>query len=196
MTKATITSFLVHNGKQVDVSDIADLTFDALCNEMVEATESTYGSHIRIAYKLNDLLPFAWYDVTPEDLKRKATDEAKAMEPHWTMLYAAFKRAGHTNASVPGGRIRDYGRNIRAGLAPNGKTMIDGSPLPNNVSEEGEGEGANPAKRSPMLRNVEELTTLWKFNDKQADLPTKIVKAQAKIVEALAELGIDVRTIK
>ena len=47
-----------------------------------------------------------------------------------------------------------------------------------------------------MLRNVEELTALWKFNEKQADLPAKIVKAQAKIVEALAELGIDVRTIK
>ncbi len=47
-----------------------------------------------------------------------------------------------------------------------------------------------------MLRNVEELTALWKFNEKQADLPAKIADAQKHIVAALAALGIDVRTIK
>ena len=193
-----VTSFVVHNGKQIDLTDVTTKSFAVLCDEMIEATESTYGSHIKIAAKLNDMLPFAWFDVTPEDLKRKATDDAKAMEPHWTALYAALKKAGHSNASVPGGRIREYGRNIRAGLAPNGKSMADGSPLPNNVSEgEGEGEGANPAKRSPMLRNVEDLVALYKHNDKLGkDAPAKVKAAQPHIVKALEALGVDVRTIK
>lgn len=184
-------AFVIVDGKKINI-DVANVTLDAICNEMIEATRKEYGSHIRIAAKLNDLLPFAWYDLDPKEV----SDDAKALKPHKDALYAALKKAGHTNPSVPFGRMRDYGRNLRAGLAPNGKTLADGSPLPNNVSEEGEGEGANPAKRSPMLRNVEELTALWKFNDKQADLPAKIADAQKHIVAALAALGIDVRTIK
>lgn len=184
-------AFVIVDGKKINI-DVANVTLDAICNEMIEATRKEYGSHIRIAAKLNDLLPFAWYDLDPKEV----SDDAKALKPHKDALYAALKKAGHTNPSVPFGRMRDYGRNLRAGLAPNGKSMADGSPLPNNVSEEGEGEGANPAKRSPMLRNVEELTALWKFNEKQADLPAKIADAQKHIVAALAALGIDVRTIK
>jgi hypothetical protein len=184
-------AFVIVDGKKINI-DVANVTLDAICNEMIEATRKEYGSHIRIAAKLNDLLPFAWYDVDPKEV----SDNAKALDTHKKPLYAALKKAGHTNPSVPFGRMRDYGRNLRAGLAPNGKSMADGSPLPNNVSEEGEGEGANPAKRSPMLRNVEELTALWKFNEKQADLPAKIADAQKHIVAALAALGIDVRTIK
>lgn len=184
-------AFVVVDGKKINI-DVANVTLDAICNEMIEATRKEYGSHIRIAAKLNDLLPFAWYDLDPKEV----SDNAKALDTHKKPLYAALKKAGHTNPSVPFGRMRDYGRNLRAGLAPNGKSMADGSPLPNNVSEEGEGEGANPAKRSPMLRNVEELTALWKFNEKQADLPAKIADAQKHIVAALAALGIDVRTIK
>ena len=184
-------AFVVVDGKKINI-DVANVTLDAICNEMIEATRKEYGSHIRIAAKLNDLLPFAWYDVDPKEV----SDNAKALDTHKKPLYAALRKAGHTNPSVPFGRMRDYGRNLRAGLAPNGKSMADGSPLPNNVSEEGEGEGANPAKRSPMLRNVEELTALWKFNEKQADLPAKIAGAQKHIVAALAALGIDVRTIK
>ncbi len=184
-------AFVIVDGKKINI-DVANVTLDAICNEMIEATRKEYGSHIRIAAKLNDLLPFAWYDVDPKEV----SDNAKALDTHKKPLYAALRKAGHTNPSVPFGRMRDYGRNLRAGLAPNGKSMADGSPLPNNVSEEGEGEGANPAKRSPMLRNVEELTALWKFNEKQADLPAKIADAQKHIVAALAALGIDVRTIK
>lgn len=184
-------AFVIVDGKKINI-DVANVSLDAICNEMIEATRKEYGSHIRIAAKLNDLLPFAWYDVDPKEV----SDNAKALDTHKKPLYAALKKAGHTNPSVPFGRMRDYGRNLRAGLAPNGKSMADGSPLPNNVSEEGEGEGANPAKRSPMLRNVEELTALWKFNEKQADLPAKIADAQKHIVAALAALGIDVRTIK
>ena len=42
-----------------------------------------------------------------------------------------------------------------------------------------------------MLRNIEELTKLYKFNKSQTGLDPKIVKAQQKISEALIELGIN-----
>jgi hypothetical protein len=47
-----------------------------------------------------------------------------------------------------------------------------------------------------MLRNIEELTSLYKFNDKQgADLPAKVKDAQKHITAALKALGIDVAAI-
>lgn len=184
-------AFVVVDGKKIDVN-VSGVALAAIITDMVKAEKQAYGAHIRIAAKLNDLLAFAWFDIDPKEV----SDDAKALAPHKKAIYDGLKSAGHSNPSVPFGRIRDYGRNLRAGLAPNGKCMADGSPLPNNVSPEGEGEGANPAKRSPMLRNVEELTALWKFNEKQDNLPAKIAAAQKHIVAALAELGIDVRTIK
>ena len=188
----TAAAFVVVNGKQIDVA-VKGLTLDAICQEMIEATEKQYGSHIRIAAKLNELLPFAWYDVDPQEV----SDEAKALDVHKKPLYAALKKAGHTNPSVPFGRMREYGRNLRAGLSPNGKTMADGSAIPNSVSTEGEGEGANPAKRSPVLRNIDELVKLWKANDKLGkDAPAKVTAAQPHIEAALKALGVDVRTVK
>lgn len=195
MTKTntnTAAAFVIVDGKKIDVN-VHGTTLEAIVNEMVEAEAKSYGAHIRIAAKLNDMLSFDWFDIAPEE----KSDNATAFKPHWKAVYDGFKRAGHSNPSVPGKRIRDYGRNLRAGLAPNGKTLADGSPLPGNGEGEGEGEGANPAKRSPMLRNVEELTALWKYNDKLAgDAPAKVQAAQVHIAAALAALGMDVRTIK
>ena len=184
-------AFVVVDGKKIDVN-VSGVALAAIITDMVKAEKQAYGAHIRIAAKLNDLLPFAWFDIDPKEV----SDDAKALAPHKKAIYDGLKSAGHSNPSVPFGRIRDYGRNLRAGLAPNGKSMADGSPLPNSVSPDGEGEGANPAKRSPMLRNVEELTALWKFNEKQDNLPPKIAAAQKHIAAALGELGLDVRTIK
>lgn len=194
MANATTSFVVVVDGRKINV-DVRNVTLEAICKEMIDAETKAYGSHIRIAAKLNDLFAFAWYDIDPKEV----SDNAKALDAQKKPLYAALRKAGHTNPSVPFGRMRDYGRNLRAGLAPNGKSMADGSPLPNTVSGEdgkGEGEGANPAKRSPMLRNVEELTALWKFNAKQDALPSKIAEAQKHIAAALGALGIDVRTIK
>lgn len=197
MTKqATAAAFVVIDGNKVDV-DVSALTLDAIVKEMVKAARQEYGSHIRIAAKLNELMPFAWFDIDPKEV----SEQAKELAPHKKIvfegLHAASPSGKHSNASVPFGRIREYGRNQRAGLSPNGKTMADGSPLPNSVSEgETTGEGANPAKRSPMLRNVEELTALWKSNEKQTDLPAKVQEAQKHIATALNALGLDVRTIK
>jgi hypothetical protein len=170
----------------VDIN-VAEIALSTLLTEMVEASKTAYGSHIKIAAKFNNLMPFAWYDIAPNE----KSENNKTLKSFKSPLYVALKEAGHTNPSVPYGRMCDYGRNMRNGLAPNGKTTIDGEP----VEQADESDGAGPAPRSAMLRNVEELTALWKFNDKQDALPTKVKRAQIKIVEALAELGLDVANI-
>jgi hypothetical protein len=174
-------------GIAVDV-DVAATPLATILNEMVEATAKAYGSHIRIAAKFNNLMSFDWYDIDHNE----KSDDNKTLKGHKKTLYDALKLAGHTNPSVPYGRMCDYGRNLRNGLAPNGKTTLDGTP----VESEGEGDGAGPAPRSAMLRNIEELTSLYKFNDKQgADLPAKVKDAQKHITAALKALGIDVAAI-
>jgi hypothetical protein len=189
---APVLSFVIVDGVKIDLADIHTATLDTILADMVEAEHKGYGAHIRIAAKFNDLMACAWFDIDNGEV----SDNATALKPHKDALYKAFKAARHSNPSVPYKRIRDYGRNLRAGLAPNGATMADGSPIPNSVEEGATGEGANPSKRSPMLRNVEELTALWKFNTKQSDLPAKVKAAQGHIEAALKALGVDVRTIK
>lgn len=176
---------IIVEGVDLNVSEVA---LSTLYKEMVDASNNVYGSHIKIAAKYNNLMPFAWYDLSPTE----KSEDAKTLKAHKAELYEAFRKAGHTNPSVPFKRICNYGRNLANGLAPSGKTTIDGIPVEQG---EAESDGAAPAPRSAMLRNVEELTALWKFNDKQDALPAKVKRAQIKIVEALAELGLDVANI-
>jgi hypothetical protein len=172
----------------VDIN-VADVSLASILAEMIEASKQAYGSHIKIAAKFNELMSFDWFDIAPTE----KSENAKTLKSFKSPLYVALKEAGHTNPSVPYGRMCDYGRNIRNGLSPNGKTTIDGQPVEQG---EAESDGAGPTPRSAMLRNVEELSALWKFNDKQGkDLPAKVKRAQVKIAEALAELGLDVANI-
>ena len=184
-------SIVIVDGKPVDVNvDATELA--VIIDEMVAAEAQSYGSHIRIAAKLNSLMPdFNWFDINHQEV----SDNATAMKPHWKAVYDGFKRAGHTNPSVPGKRIRDYARNLRAGLAPNGKTLADGSALPNNVTPNGEGEGANPAKRSDKLAAIEDGTKLYKRMAK-SDNATLVAFADDIAAAMKKHLGFDVRTAK
>lgn len=169
--------------------NVVEVSLSTILKDMIDASQKAYGSHIRIAAKFNNLMPFAWFDMAPTE----KSEEAKTLKGHKTELYTALKAAGHTNPSVPFKRICDYGRNLANGLAPSGKTTIDGEPV---EQEAAESDGAAPAPRSAMLRNVEELTSLWKFNDKQGDaLPAKVAAAQKHIEAALKALGLDVANI-
>ena len=170
--------------------DVAAVPLPTLLSDMVEATGKVYGSYIRIAAKFNLLMSFDWFDIDHNE----KSDENKTLKGHKKTLYDALKLANHPNPSVPYGRMCDYARNLRNGLSPNGKTTLDGTPV--EGEGEGEGEGAGPAPRSAMLRNIEELTSLYKFNEKQgAELPAKVAAAQKHIVAALKALGIDTGAI-
>ncbi len=182
-----MTNAIIIDGKTLDL-DVTNVTLDAILDEMVEATKSVYGSHIRIAAKLNGLMSFAWYDIDHGEV----SDNATALDAHKKPLYAALRKAGHKNPSVPYGRIREYGRNLTAGLAPNGKTMADGSPLPEG---EGAGEGANPDKRSDMLYAIENGTAYWKRLAK-SDNPELVALADAHAANMKKHLKFDVRLAK
>ena len=182
---AAAISTVIVDGKVIEIDNSQPL--EKLVNDMVKAEAKAYGSHIRIAAKLNDLMAFDWYDIANEE----RSDNATVFAPYWETVYDGIRRTGHSNVSVPGKRIRNYGRNLRAGLSPNGKTMADGSPLPEG---EGAGEGANPAKRSDMLFMIEEGTRMYKRGNKSE--VKKITNAMPHLVAFLSELGLDVRTIK
>ena len=177
--------------------DVSNVTLDAIVDNMVEVTNDArgkiYGANILIARKLNEMLPFDWFDVE----HREVSDNAKALKAPKARVLKGAADAGHSNPSKLWADVREYGRNLRAGYSANGKTMADGSPRPDAGNGEADADnGANPAKRSPMLRNIEELTKLWKFNAGLDATPDKVAAAQSHIVAALAALGIDVRTIK
>jgi len=66
------------------------------------------------------------------------------------------------------------------------------------VSEtESETESENAKhNRSPELRNLEELVTLYKFNRRQESLSAKLTKVQGFISSALIEMGVDLNMIE
>ena len=179
---------VILNGMAIDI-DVSKESLDALIDTMVGNAHSVYGANIRIAAKNNELMDFAWFDVEHLEI----SDNAKTLAPFKAKILAGFKRAGHSNPSKAYKDIRDYGRNLRAGLAPNGKTMADGSPLP--AGEETTGEGANPAKRSDMLFAVEEGTRYWKRLAK-SDNPELVALADAVAAGMKKHLKFDVRLVK
>lgn len=181
-------AFVVANGKPIDLN-VADTDLPTLVEDVVTATANVYGCNIRVAAKMNDLMPFAWFDVEHMEI----SDNAKALKPHKALVLDGFKRAGHSNPSKAYADIRAYGRNLRAGLSPNGKTLADGSPLPDG--DGAAGDGANPAKRSDGLVAIEDGVKYYKRMAKSDD--AKLV-AYAEAFAALmkAHLNFDARLAK
>lgn len=129
-----------------------------------------------------------WYDVEEND-----TDELAApVLAEKKAFYAELKAIKHSNASVVWKRIRKYGKEeaIAAGTIPDPKKSEAGEGA-------GEGDGApnGSGKRSAMLRNMEELIALYKFNMKTENLPEQVVQCNQHIENALRALGVDIRTL-
>jgi hypothetical protein len=148
----------------------------------IDALASTYGANVEYAGALNLKFEFDWFEVSHTD----SSDEGKAVRKEKELFFVGLKEIGHSNPSKVWKDVRDYGRENRYG-----KAVVS--------SEEGEevAEGSDDAKhnRSPELRNLEELTTLYKFNRRQESLSPKLTKVQQKIAEALAEMGVDIGMI-
>ena len=151
----------------------------------IEAQTSAYGANVEYAKALNlKFDSFDWFAVSHTD----SSDEGKAVRKEKTIFFDGLKAGKHSNPSKVWKDVRDYGLESRYG-----KPVVS--------SEEGaEGEqteGSDDAKhnRSPELRNLEELTTLYKFNRRQESLSPKLTKVQQKIAEALAEMGVDIGMI-
>ena len=159
----------------------APVSLDALRQAVADAVVRAYGAERAYAVQLNSTFGFDWFEVEAADVN----ESAKPVHAEKGELYKVLKAAKHSNPSTVWARIRKYGREEK---------------YPQEVTEgEGEGEGGNSqagTTRSAMLRNVEELSALYKFNARQESLPEAVKKAQTFIVSALRELGIDVSLIK
>jgi hypothetical protein len=148
----------------------------------IEAQKIGYGANKEYGKALNlKFDQFDWFEVSHTD----SSDEGKAVRKEKELFFVGLKEIGHSNPSKVWADVRNYGKEARYG--------VEDTP----TKEGGEGEGSDNAKhnRSPELRNLEELTTLYKFNRRQESLSPKLAKVQQKISEALAEMGVDIGMI-
>jgi len=143
-----------------------------------------YGAKRAYAADLNEMLFEGWYNIEAKDVSQ----EGKIVRAEKEALFAVLKSNGHSNPSTVWAMVRKYASEM-ANPATTGKAGEAGE------GEAGEGEGDAKHTRSPMLRNVEDLTSLWKFNARQTELPDAVREAQVYIAEALLCLGVDLGKI-
>ena len=149
---------------------------------VAEAQKRQYGAERKYAVALNALFTFDWFLVEAND----TSENGKAVKAEKTLLYTELKAADHTNPSTVWARIRKYGKEERHGK-PEGASGEGG---------EGEGDGAGKKPRDAVTRNLEELLDLYKFNNRQEGLPSKVADAQKFIAQALMALGVDLSLVK
>ena len=163
----------------------------ALRTAVAETVKRQYGAERDYAVALNAEFTFAWFDVEASD----KSDTAKPVHAEKGELYKVLHAAKHSNPSTVWARIRKYGSEEASLVGTHGKPLPAYDEEGNIITEVDAGEsGANNA-RSPMLRNIEDLVALFKFNGRQEALEQKIIKAQVKIGEALQELGLDLANL-
>jgi hypothetical protein len=138
---------------------------------------------------LNNTFAFAWFDVEHTD----TSDDAKAINVEKKAFYLALRKGNHTNPSVVWARIRSFGDAERN---PQVEAEVKHDDDGNVITEAEQGEsGKDNAQRSPMLRNIEELSALYKFNNKQENLDQRVLDAHKHIVLALEALGVNLSMI-
>jgi hypothetical protein len=146
--------------------------------------ESTYGANVEYAQLLNQKwLGFDWFELKHTD----TSDEGKAVKAEADKFRKGIKD-WHSNPSTAWKQIRDHARTDRYG-----KPVLETA----EGGEGGEGESTGDAKhnRSPELRNIEELTVLFKFNRRQESLSDNLKDCQRNIIKALESMGVDIGMI-
>jgi hypothetical protein len=151
---------------------------------VAESVKRAYGAERAYAQALNASFGFDWFAVEAND----TSAEAKTVHAEKKELFAALKAVEHTNPSTVWARIRKYGKAEKYPQAEGAEGEGEGA--------EGEGEGAGNRNKSPMVRNIDDLLALYKFNMRQDGLPPQVASAQVYIVKALEALGVDLALIK
>jgi hypothetical protein len=153
--------------------------------KVAEASRGAYGAKVAYAGLLNQKWDFDWFGLQHND----SSDEGKAVRKEKEAFYEILKGDKHSNPHKIWGDIRKYAHTDRYG-----KPVVGGE-----QGSEGEGgeQGSDNAKhnRSPQLRNLEELTALFKFNRRQESLSDELKQCQAYIAKALESLGVDIGMI-
>jgi hypothetical protein len=151
--------------------------------KVMDSYESTYGANVEYAKLLNQKWAFDWFDLKHND----SSDEGKSVKGEGDRFRKGIKQ-WHSNPSVAWKQIRDHARNDRYPAPP----VIEGAEGSEVVAE-----GSDNAKhnRSPELRNIEELTVLFKFNRRQESLSSNLADCQRNIIKALESMGVDIGMI-
>jgi hypothetical protein len=153
-------------------------------NTVIAQYETSYGANVTYAKLLNQKwADFDWFELKHTD----TSDEGKSVKAEGDKFRKGIKD-WHSNPSTAWKQIREHARTDRYG-----KAVV--------VTTEGETtegvEGSDNAKhnRTPVLRNLEELTVLFKFNRRQESLPDNLKACQGHIIKALESLGVDIGMI-
>jgi hypothetical protein len=144
---------------------------------VAESVKRAYGAERAYAQALNASFGFDWFNVEAND----TSVEAKTVHAEKKELFVPLKAAKHSNPSTVWARVRKYGKAEK---------------YPQAEGAEGEAEGAGNRNKSPMVRNIDDLLALYKFNMRQDGLPPQVASAQVYIVKALESLGVDLALIK
>ena len=163
----------------------ATLSLATLRTGVAESVKRAYGAERAYALALNAAFGFDWFAVEAND----TSAEAKIVHAEKKELFVVLKAVEHTNPSTVWARIRKYGKAEKYPQAEATEATEGGE-------AEGEAEGAGNRNKPPMLRNVDDLVALYKFNMRQDSLPEKVASAQVHIVKALEALGVDLSLIK
>ena len=165
-----------------DVAELITAIEQARIN-VAEGLRGAYGAKVAYAGLLNQKwASFDWFELQHND----SSDEGKAVRKEKEAFYEVLKGEQHSNPHKIWGDIRKYAKTDRYG-----KPVVEGE-----QSEGGE-QASGDAKhnRSPQLRNLEELTALFKFNRRQDSLSDELKQCQAYIAKALESLGVNVTMI-
>jgi hypothetical protein len=144
--------------------------------------ESTYGANVEYASLLNQKWGFDWFELKHTD----TSDEGKAVKAEGDRFRKGIKD-WHSNPSTAWKQIREHARTDRYGKQVVATTEGE--------TTEGEGSGDAKHNRSPELRNIEELTVLFKFNRRQESLSDNLKDCQRNIIKALESMGVDIGMI-
>jgi hypothetical protein len=170
---------VIVNGKKIGL--------DTLRKEVVLMLKKEYGAERRYAVALNETFAsFDWFDIQLGD----KSEHAKPVHAEKNALYAELKKINYSNPSEVWKRLRKYGRVEKYGEEPKTETETE-----TETESESKEKGASRNK-PPMLRNIDDLVLLYKFNERQDNLPSKVVEAQKHIAHALCALGVNLSMLK
>lgn len=160
----------------------ADSKIAKLRENVGKSEKATQGTKREYAIALNALFAeFDWFDVKHTDV----SENAKLVHAEKQALFEVIRKycPDHKNVSQPWKMAREYGREERYGKEEKPES---------DETDEGEKREA----KTPMLRNMDDLLALYKFNARQDALPAQVSRAQTFIASALAELGVDISLLK
>jgi hypothetical protein len=162
----------------IEVSPLA-----ALRQGVADGLTRAYGAEREYAKGLNGSMAAGWYNVEAADV----SDLAKLVHAEKKALFEVLKAAKHSNPSTVWARVRKTGAElVKAELAAESGDAPDG---------EGEESGGAKHTRSVLLRNMDELKALYKFNKRQDFLSEEMTEAQGFISSALMALNVDLALV-